>query len=1003
MVVPLPTSRSSARPRVVIIGSGFGGSITARRLAQSRRFEVVLLERGHRYEPGDFPKLRFPDSITSNPEWAYSGRVPDFARLLWRVDRGIWDLRNLGELQTLQAAGLGGGSLVYAGVHYRAPDVVFRSWPKHRCQLPNCPACTNARIDATFLAPHYATVEAALGVGISTQDLKKTTEFEVAASKLRRKAEPTPLAIHFSGEPPPGKPADSLPCTGCGQCISGCSDGGKNTLDRTYLALAEADGLQVRTLCEVTSIEALPGLPTNASSPRYQVHFRDHFMDARQGTLEADYVFVCAGAVNSTELLRASVTRGHLEDTGGLTYLGKRFWANGDAFAVAFDTARPWESARGPTITRSLGHVEPKAPSNVNSHSTLSDVAAAEEDLDPDWFLIQNGGLPPNLVPALSLLTSPVLFAANAYAPVSGTTSPPATRRWEWLSRAANLNLEPNIAGLVNGLPQDIRAMLPRDKTYRALVLQFLGAQMAAARLGMGEGAWYDPATWLRRLVLQLFTERAPLVEKVRLALSKQTGLGPLLDVPHSIALGAYAVEQYVLGPRPNDHTAVFLAMGADAEWELTYSPQARHRLYARTKNKDRMNRLYRVQERLMRDLAQAAEGQLRTNPAASVGRRPITVHGQGGCIMGSGPETSVVDPTGEVWGHPGLFVIDGSILPSSVGVNPSHTISALAELNAAHFLSRTLHVTRGEERRPPTPPVHKPNAPQRIPSVRPPSGRGRSQAPTIVQETEQFGKPKVEYVPIATSPTSFVWEERMAGFVALVTQYEPSDWIQSLHEQGTLIPDDYHARYHEGVFAGCAIDLRLRSTIPDLDAFLTQPKPIIELHGTAALRVTSPVPHVRTYRAHGTLEMRFDVASKPGAPSPVHGAPFLVPTTPTMLYDLQLEPTNRAQSDDSGPFSTNLRRLWGSKLLVDDPGIDAWQDLTTLYTDIEDDAGKVCLSGVTRVSLQDFVNQQLPSYSVDPDGTAGLSDAQRALALGRFLKRFFGDLARLYDVGSMV
>jgi hypothetical protein len=134
-----------------------------------------------------------------------------------------------------------------------------------------------------------------------------------------------------------------------------------------------------------------------------------------------------------------------------------------------------------------------------------------------------------------------------------------------------------------------------------------------------------------------------------------------------------------------------------------------------------------------------------------------------------------------------------------------------------------------------------------------------------------------------------------------------------------------------------------------------------------------------------------------------VHGAPFLVPTTPTMHYDLQLEPTNQETSTGAAAPTPSLRRLWGSKLLVDDPGLDAWQDMTTLYTDFEDDAGNVCLSGILRVSLQDFINQQMPSYTVDPDGRAGLSETQRALALGRFSKRFFGDLARLYDMGSLV
>lgn len=1004
MVARVPATDTAQRPRVVIIGSGFGGAVTARRLAQSGRFDVLLLERGHRYEPGDFPKLRLPDTITFNPEWAYNGRVPDVTRLLWRVDRGLWDLRNLGELQTLQAAGFGGGSLVYAGVHYRAPDVVFRSWPKHRCQHSRCSACTGAHLDGALLAPHYATVEAALGVAPAPDLWKKTTEFDLAASKLGRRTQAAPLAIHFAGQPPPGKPSDSRPCTGCGQCISGCSDGGKNTLDRTYLALAEQDGLRVRTLCEVTSIEALPKQTNSeaAHAPRYRVHLRDHFMDANHDSVEAEYVFLCAGAVNSTELLLASVKCGHLASRGGLTNLGKRYWANGDAFAVAFDTARPWEPGRGPTITRSLGHVEPKSPAQFARGSSLTSVARAEDDPVPDWFLLQNGGLPPNLVPALSLLTSPALFAANAYAPIDDANPRSTPKHWDWFTRAASLNDSPNMAALLAGLPSDVRGLLPKGTTYRELVLRFLEAQMSAARRGIGDGAPYDVRTWLRRGVLSLFSD-AHLAEKVRIALTKRTAFGPLLDLPHSVALAAYAVDHFLLGPRPDDNTAVLLAMGADAEWELTYNPRAHHRLFARTKDPARVNRLYRVQERLMRDFAKAAGGQLRTNPAASVGRRPITVHSQGGCHMGADAGRAVVDPSGEVWGHPGLFVVDGSSLPSSVGVNPSHTIAALAELNASHFLERTRRMAYEEEGVPPIPPVHQPNVPRRPLSVQPGSRREFAPLPPISSRVYSDGIPDVEYVPIGTTPTQFVWSERMTGLLVAVDEpdRDSADVTQVLHASGKLLPGDYQARFHRGVFSGTAIELLLDATIPDLDAFLVQSEPVIEITGTVSFRYREPIPHVRHYDARGSLKLRFRVGNTE-ADAFVHTSPTFVEQTPTMHYDLHLSP-KAAPPSCPASVGPGPRRLWGTKLIVDDPGLDAWQDLTTLYTDVATDTDEVCLSGIARVSLQDFVNTQLPSFAVDPRGTAGLSCPQRALALTRFLKRFFGDLARLYDAGSMV
>lgn len=994
----------SRRPKVLIIGSGFGGSITALRLLQSKRFDVTLLERGHRYQPGDFPKIRLPDTVTSNPEWAYSGRIPDFTRLLWRVDRGLWDLRNLGGLQTLQAAGLGGGSLVYGGVHYRAPDVVFRSWPKHQCRVPNCSACSKHPVNSELLAPHYTTVERALGVSYPEDRYPKSVEFEDAAAKLGRRAEQVPLAIHFRGAPPAGKPPDSPLCTGCGQCVSGCSDGGKNTLDRTYLALAERCGLAVRTLCEVTSIEALPDGVADISqlTPRYRVHFRDHFLGAKAGHLDADYVFVCAGAVNSTELLRHSITSGRLKEVEGLSQVGKRFWANGDALGVAFDTERPWASASGPTITRSIGHVEPKAPSGVNANTSLSDVAALDNDPKPDWFLVQNGGFPPNLVPGLSLLTSPAFLAGNAYAPTVAATPRRQPQLWSWLSRAARLNPNPNLEGLVAALPADVQAFLPIKHTYPDLVRLFLGSQVETIRQGLPKGSWYSPLRWLRRALLRLYSSRSRFVDDVRQALSKQPGIGPVLDMPHSVALAAHATERFLLGPKPDDHTAVFLAMGVDSEWELTYSPLGRHRLFARALNPEQVNRLYRVEERLMRDLANAAKGQLRTNPGFSVGKRPITVHGQGGCTMGASPEHSVVDPTGEVWGHPGLFIADGSILPSSVGVNPSHTISALAELNAAHFIERTKHLPLEDEGRPPLAPVHEPDAPTPATSVRPRSVKLTSQLPNVALTSDVSGKPNVEYVPIATSPTSFVWRERFAGFLAPTSEVYGGYWASELHHEGQLDPDSYQNHYHRGVFAGHALELNLDAKVTDLDVFLAQPEPVARVSGKANLRVAEPEPHVRIYDVSGTLTLRFNVDSQPGKQGKSHAAPFLVTTTPTMHYDLSFTPSEQALASEK-KRSVRPRRLLGTKLLVDDPGLDAWQDLTTLFTDIIDDEDNICLAGVIRVSLQDFINQQLPSFAVDPERSAGLSDTQRALALARFLKRFFGDVARLYDAGGLV
>ena len=86
------------------------------------------------------------------------------------------------------------------------------------------------------------------------------------------------------------------------------------------------------------------------------------------------------------------------------------------------------------------------------------------------------------------------------------------------------------------------------------------------------------------------------------------------------------------------------------------------------------------------RSMTEATGGRLMPNPAWSLFKSLVTLHPLGGCKMGVTSETGVVDHLGQVFGYPNLYVVDGSILPTSVGRNPSHTIAALAERAAAHI-----------------------------------------------------------------------------------------------------------------------------------------------------------------------------------------------------------------------------------------------------------------------------------------------------------------------------
>ena len=102
----------------IVIGTGFGGAVTACRLAQAR-FRTFVLERGRRYNLASLPDLPTPGQV-----------FPDSRRWMWSDGQGLWDLRDLDGVAVAQSAAYGGGSLVYANVHLRPPrDVFDDAWP----------------------------------------------------------------------------------------------------------------------------------------------------------------------------------------------------------------------------------------------------------------------------------------------------------------------------------------------------------------------------------------------------------------------------------------------------------------------------------------------------------------------------------------------------------------------------------------------------------------------------------------------------------------------------------------------------------------------------------------------------------------------------------------------------------------------------------------------------------------------------------------------------------
>ncbi|ADO73690.1 GMC family oxidoreductase [Stigmatella aurantiaca] len=225
----------------LIIGSGFGGSVSALRLTE-KGYRVLMLEKGRRLQAKDFPKTNW-----NLKRWLW------LPQLGWR---GLFKMTFFRHVTVLSGVGVGGGSLVYANTLPIPKDDFFQSgdWGQ----------LTDWKQE---LAPHYR--EARRMLGARPNPLRTVPDQviqEVGKEIGREDFEPTTVAIYF-GEPnvtvpDPYHGGEGPPrtgCTSCGGCMLGCQVGAKNTLDKNYLYLAEKRGLTLLADTEATWVRPLPG------------------------------------------------------------------------------------------------------------------------------------------------------------------------------------------------------------------------------------------------------------------------------------------------------------------------------------------------------------------------------------------------------------------------------------------------------------------------------------------------------------------------------------------------------------------------------------------------------------------------------------------------------------------------------------------------------------------------------------------------------------------------
>ncbi len=339
---------------VLIVGSGFGGSTTALRLAE-KGYRVGILEAGRRYRDEDFPKSNW-----------------DVRNFLWMPRlgcRGMQRISFLKDVAILSVAGVGGGSLIYANTLYEplAPFYADKQWAH----------VTDWKKE---LAPFYDQARRMLGVtevpGETPQDdvMKRLADRLGVADTYHR----TPVGVFF-GEPGKTVPdpffggagPDRTGCLHCGACMVGCRHGAKNTLPKNYLYLAEKLGAVVHPERQATALVPLEGGGWKVETERPGAWTRK-----QPQTFTAERV-VLSSAVLGTLKLLWKLKQEHLP--GISDRLGARVRTNSEAILAA-TADKPSDYWKGVAITSSIHpdehtHIEPvRYPPGSNAMGMLTTI-----------------------------------------------------------------------------------------------------------------------------------------------------------------------------------------------------------------------------------------------------------------------------------------------------------------------------------------------------------------------------------------------------------------------------------------------------------------------------------------------------------------------------------------------------------------------------------------------------------------------------------------------------
>ncbi|TSD98108.1 GMC family oxidoreductase [Skermania sp. ID1734] len=327
---------------VIVVGSGFGGSVSALRLAE-KGYRVAVLEAGRRFTDEDFPKT----------SW-------DIRRFIWAPKLGLYGIQRihlLRDVLILGGAGVGGGSLNYANTLYVPPQEFFAD--------PQWSGITDWRAELT---PYYDQAQRMLGV-VRNPHMTPADEVVKAVADEMGVGDTfvqTPVGVFF-GEA--GKPVadpyfggvgpSRTGCTECGSCMTGCRVGAKNTLVKNYLGLAERAGVDVRPLTTVTGLQQRPDGGWEVSTERTGAWFRKD----RQ-VLTSAHVVLAAGTWGTQNLLHRMRDKGNLPNLSDRLGVLTRTNSESICGAQRFTVDENLDLTRGVAITSSIHptsdtHIEP--------------------------------------------------------------------------------------------------------------------------------------------------------------------------------------------------------------------------------------------------------------------------------------------------------------------------------------------------------------------------------------------------------------------------------------------------------------------------------------------------------------------------------------------------------------------------------------------------------------------------------------------------------------------